>query len=256
VFIFFTEIMPEKKDYGSLVENIDIIEKNRGVHMRNSEWHTIARARWEDNADQWHSKSVEMWTSGSRKAIIPFFTKHIERGKAVADLGCGDGYGSFLLFDKGYVVTGMDFSEKMVEIAKKQERDSLSFVQGDLRSLPFQDEQFQAVMAINSVEWTEDPLHTLNEIERIVTPDGLICIGLLGPTAHPRENAYPRLLGEDVICNTMMPWELEKLAGEKGWRKVDEDWVYKKGVKSSFTDSLSNELKQALTFTTLFMFQK
>jgi ubiquinone/menaquinone biosynthesis C-methylase UbiE len=224
--------------------------------MKNSEWHTSAKTRWEDNADYWHERSVEMWTSGSRKAIIPFFTKHIDTGNRVADLGCGDGYGSYLLYKKGYVVTGMDFSRKMVEIAKKQEMDQLSFLQGDLRSLPFQDEQFHAVMAINSVEWTEDPLHTLNEIERVVTPNGYICIGLLGPTAHPRDNAFPRLHGKEAICNTMMPWELEKLAGEKGWKKVDEDWVYKKGVKSSITENLTNELKQALTFMTLFMFQK
>lgn len=224
--------------------------------MKNSEWHTSAKSRWEDNADHWHERSVEMWTSGSRKAIIPFLTKHVDSGIGVADLGCGDGYGSYLLYKKGYVVTGMDFSEKMVEIAKKQEKDQLSFLQGDLRSLPFQDEQFHAVMAINSVEWTENPVHTLNEIERVVTPNGYICIGLLGPTAHPREHALPRLHGKEVICNTMMPWELEKLAIEKGWKKIDEDWVYKKGVKSSLAENLTNELKQALTFMTLFMFQK
>ena len=224
--------------------------------MKSSEWHSSAKTRWEDNADHWHSKSVEMWTSGSRKAIIPFFSKYIRNGLTVADLGCGDGYGSYLLYEKGYVVTGMDFSKNMVDIAKKQEKDTLSFVQGDLRSLPFKDEQFDAVMAINSVEWTEDPLHTLGEIERVVSEDGYICIGLLGPTAHPRDNAYPRLYGKEAICNTMMPWELEKLASEKGWKKISEDWVYKKGVKPSLTDSLSNELKQALTFMTLFMFRK
>jgi ubiquinone/menaquinone biosynthesis C-methylase UbiE len=224
--------------------------------MNSSEWHTSAKTRWEDNADHWHSKSVEMWTSGSRKAVIPFFHKFIENGQNVADLGCGDGYGSYLLYEKGYIVTGMDFSKNMVDIARKQKRENLSFVQGDLRSLPFLDGQFDAVMAINSVEWTENPLHTLNEIERVVDKGGYICIGLLGPTAHPRENAYPRLYGEEAICNTMMPWELEKLAHNKGWKKIGEDWIYKKGVNPSLTDTLSNELRQALTFTTLFMFQK
>ncbi|BCB04451.1 class I SAM-dependent methyltransferase [Bacillus sp. KH172YL63] len=224
--------------------------------MSQSEWHNSARTRWEDNAENWHGKSVEMWKGGSRKSIIPFFCKHIAEGSQVADLGCGDGYGSFLLYEKGYDVTGMDFSQNMVDIAKQHEREKLSFVQGDLRSLPFSDGAFHAVMAINSIEWTEDPLHTLNEIERVVSQEGFICIGLLGPTAHPRDNAYPRLHGEEVICNTMMPWELEKLAGEKGWKKIDESWVYKKGVSAPLTEGLTNELKQALTFMTLFMFQK
>lgn len=224
--------------------------------MKSSEWHTSAKTRWENNADHWHSKSVEMWTSGSRKAVIPFFSEYTENVKTVADLGCGDGYGSYLLYDKGFVVTGLDFSQNMVDIARKQERETLSFVQGDLRSLPFDDGQFDAVMAINSIEWTENPLHTLKEIGRVLPEDGYICIGLLGPTAHPRENAYARLHGEEVICNTMMPWELEKLADDIGWKKIGEEWIYKKGVNPTVADTLSNELKQALTFTSLFMFQK
>ncbi len=223
--------------------------------MENLEWHNSAKTRWDTNAANWHSRSVDMWSNGSRKAIIPFFSKHVEKSKEVGDLGCGDGYGSYLLYKNGYKVTGMDFSEKMVELASAQEKNHLQFIQGDLASLPFDDASFHAIMAINSIEWTASPLHTLTEIERVVEKGGYICIGLLGPTAHPRENSFPRLLGKEAICNTMMPWELEKLAEEKGWGKIDEEWVYKKGVNSSLTDSLSNELKQALTFMTLFMFR-
>ena len=223
--------------------------------MDQSTWHSNAKNLWNSNANNWHSKTVENWSNGSRKKIIPFFSKHIDKGLDVGDLGCGDGYGSYLLFNNGYEVTGMDFSEQMVEIAKKQEKAGLKFIQGDLSSLPFEDKRFHAVMAINSIEWTESPLHTLNEMERVVKDGGFICIGLLGPTAHPRDNSYPRLYGEDSICNTLMPWELERLASEKGWKKIDEEWVYKKGVNDTLTGSLSNELKQALTFMTLFMFK-
>jgi ubiquinone/menaquinone biosynthesis C-methylase UbiE len=223
--------------------------------MSRSEWHTNAKSRWDTNADNWHSRSVEMWSTGSRKAIIPFFLKSVEKGMNVGDLGCGDGYGSYLLHQNGYNVTGMDFSEKMVEIAKHHEMKDLRFFQGDLIQLPFNDNELGAVMAINSIEWTESPLQALTELERVVMKGGYICIGLLGPTAHPRDNAYPRLLGEEAICNTMMPWELERLAEDKGWKKIDEEWVYKKGVAESLTKSLTNELKQALTFMTLFMFR-
>jgi ubiquinone/menaquinone biosynthesis C-methylase UbiE len=224
--------------------------------MNKSEWHTNARSRWDINADNWHSRSVENWSTGSRKAIIPFFLKTVNKGKKVGDMGCGDGYGSYLLHQNGYKVTGMDFSEKMVEIATQLERENLKFVQGDLVRLPFRDNEFDAVMAINSIEWTESPFQALNELERVTVKEGYICIALLGPTAHPRDNSFPRLHGEEAICNTMMPWELERLAGEKGWDKVDEEWVYKKGVDESLAGSLTNELKQALTFMTLFMFKR
>jgi hypothetical protein len=38
--------------------------------------------------------------------------------------------------------------------------------------------------------------------------------------------------------------------------KEDETWVYKKGVPEKVVNNLSHELKQALTFMTLFMFRK
>jgi SAM-dependent methyltransferase len=224
--------------------------------VENINWHSNAKERWNENASNWHSRSVDMWMNGSRKDILPFFKNNVERGSSVADLGCGDGFGSYLLHKNGYDVTGMDLSEKMVELAKKQEQPGLRFVQGDLANLPFRDNSFDSCFAINSIEWTETPYHTLQELNRIVRNDGRICIGLLGPTAHPRSNSYPRLLGEKVICNTMMPWELEQLAREVGLDKVDETWVYKNGVKQALTENLSNELKQSLTFMTLFCFKK
>jgi hypothetical protein len=111
-------------------------------------------------------------------------------------------------------------------------------------------------MAINSIEWTERPLEALNEMRRVLKSGHLLCVGLLGPTAAPRINSYRRLYGEPVICNTMMPWEFEKLAQENGWELVDGEGVYKRGVSEKMVANLPAELKQALTFMWLFMLRK
>lgn len=218
------------------------------------EWGKTAQEKWEGNAGNWHSRSEEMWLTGSRKQILPFVEKHVPKASHIGDLGCGDGAGSHLLRQAGYEVTGMDFSNNMIDLAKRYEGDDLRFVQGDLTSMPFRDHAFNGVMAINSIEWLEDPLEALKEVERVVIPGGYIVIGLLGPTAHPRENAFPRLTGGKAVCNTMMPWELVKLSTELGWKAVDEEWVFKKGVKGDAITGLDHELKQALSFMTLFMF--
>jgi SAM-dependent methyltransferase len=224
--------------------------------MTSKEWHDSARQRWDYNASDWHRRSVDMWTKGSRKDILPFMVRNIPTGSSIADLGCGDGFGSYLLNSEGYDVTGMDLSGNMVELARKHEQKGLSFIQGDLSAPPFEKEQFDAVMMINSLEWTQDPFDALKKVSEIIKVDGQLCIGVLGPTAHPRENSFPRLYGKEVICNTMMPWELEKLAVDHGMVKEDEVWVYKKNVPSTLAENLSLELKQALTFMTLFMFRK
>ncbi|RLQ95245.1 class I SAM-dependent methyltransferase [Falsibacillus albus] len=222
------------------------------------EWRKMAEAAWNDKADLWNSNSVEMWNAGSRKDIIPFFKEFVPEEGHIGDLGCGDGYGSYLLSQNGYRVTGMDLSPRMIELANQNqsENERLSFIQGDLTNPPFKEAQLDGIMAINSLEWTKDPLSVLKEIHRITKPESYALFGILGPTAHPRKNSFGRLRGEKVICNTMMPWEFEQLAQENGWKKIAEHHVYKRGVDTHFARQLSSELKQALTFMTLFMLQK
>lgn len=220
-------------------------------------WHEEAKKQWDERAEFWNQASEEMWERGSRKTILPFFTSYVPKGSEVVDLGCGDGYGAWKLSQLKYRVIGVDLSQEMIEKAKKRgEGESLQFVQGDLTNLPFADETFSGAMAINSLEWTEEPLKALNEMKRVLKSGYYLCVGLLGPTAAPRINSYQRLYGKPVICNTMMPWEFERLAQENGWDLVDGQGVYKKGVHEPLLASLSPELKQALTFMWLFMLRK
>ncbi|MFD1019241.1 class I SAM-dependent methyltransferase [Thalassobacillus hwangdonensis] len=223
----------------------------------NFQWHREAERKWDERADFWNQKSKAMWDEGSRKTIIPFLEKHVANGSSVADIGCGDGYGSYKLYKDGYHVTGVDISTEMVELAKKRlENESMTFIQGDFVDLPFEAESFDAVMAINCIEWTEVPVQALNEVKRVLKPGGKLCIGILGPTAMPRTNSYRRVFGEEVICNTMMPWEFASMAEETGWRIVDGHGVYKREVTEQHLEDLPEELKQALTFMWVFILEK
>lgn len=225
------------------------------VVVKTFSWVDESKDQWNNQANKWHEGSKNMWDHGSRKDIIPFFIKHIPLGKII-DIGCGDGYGSSLLKNAGYTVTGIDISEKMIDIANLRKEQHLEFIPGNMMEIPFKNGTFSGVMAINSLEWVENPLTALNEIKRVITDGGYGCFGILGPTAKPRINSFPRLEGKNIICNTMMPWEFLRLATENGWEKVAEKGVYKKGVTEKHLLGLSNELCQALTFMTLFIIRK
>jgi ubiquinone/menaquinone biosynthesis C-methylase UbiE len=226
--------------------------------MNHFSWSQTAKTQWDERAEDWHAASKNNWTKGSRKEIIPFFKEYIPKG-TVADMGCGDGYGSLLLSQEGYRVTGIDLSKEMIDRAREYEnsfQDNPVFLEGSITKTSFLDQSFDAVIAINSLEWIEFPIVGLNEMKRIVKKGGFGCFAILGPTAMPRINSYERLLGRDVICNTMMPWEFERLALETGWEKAGEKHVYKRGIDARLLTGLSNELKQALSFLTLFMLKK
>jgi ubiquinone/menaquinone biosynthesis C-methylase UbiE len=225
--------------------------------MSTFNWVSEAERQWNERSKFWNKNSREMWEVGSRKAILPFFLKYVKTAAKVCDFGCGDGYGSYKLTQSGYYVVGIDLSEEMIERARTQRvSEYLQFVKGDISKLELEDSSFDAVMAINSLEWTESPLAVLKEMRRVVKPNGYACVGILGPTAMPRANSYRRLYGEPVICNTMMPWEFEQLAKENGWEKLDDLPVYKRGADELKLHNLSNDLKQALSFMWVFMFKR
>ncbi|MFC4559948.1 class I SAM-dependent methyltransferase [Virgibacillus kekensis] len=220
-------------------------------------WQKEAEAQWNSRAGFWNERSMSMWDNGSRKDIIPFIGNHLESGSRILDIGCGDGYGSWKLHHAGYHVTGIDLSEEMIRRAKERvHNDEISFLQGDAGKLPFNNQSTEAIMAINVLEWTEDPAATIREFHRVLKDGGVLFAGILGPTAGPRMNSYPRLKGEKVICNTMMPWEFQPLADETGLKYKDGFGVYKEDIQTQHQHGLPLELKQALTFMWVFKFVK
>lgn len=225
--------------------------------MNESKWHHKASLIWDEFADDWNSSSQQMWDSGSRKTIVPFMKKFVPIGSSILDVACGDGYGSYKLYQEGYIVTGTDISTKMIDLASKRKKSNdLKFLQADMMNLPFEDQSFDAIMVINGIEWTEYPLKALNELRRVLKNDGYLCAAILGPTAHPRKHSFERLYGRQPIMNTMMPWEFHQLVLENGWKIISEEGVMKRGVTKEMLTKLPIDLRQALSFMWLFMLQK
>ncbi|PPA71210.1 class I SAM-dependent methyltransferase [Jeotgalibacillus proteolyticus] len=219
------------------------------------DWVKKAKEDWNARAEDWHNKSLTMWTSGSRKAVAPTIRKHLAKPSTVLDIGCGDGTGSALIAKEGYHVTGTDLSSNMIQLAKKHENNRVEFMEGSLDQLLFRAHSFDACLCVNSLEWMQDPYREMAHIDRLVKPGGMIFCAILGPAAGPRSNSFDRLLGEPAICNTMMPWEFQGLCRKMGWVYIDEVHVYKDKAEALDKKSLSNQLKQALTFFTLFVYQ-
>jgi len=99
----------------------------------------------------------------------------VEPGARVLDACCGTGDLSVAAREAGGEVTGLDFSERMLERARRKS-DEITWVLGDLLDLPFEDESFDAVTVGFGVRNVEDLGRALRELRRVLRPGGRLAI--------------------------------------------------------------------------------
>jgi SAM-dependent methyltransferase len=71
----------------------------------------------------------------------------LEPGMRVLDVGCGPGRHAYELARRGFVVHGIDISERFVEVATANAPDGATFERMDARHLPF-DSEFDVVICL------------------------------------------------------------------------------------------------------------
>lgn len=105
-------------------------------------------------------------------------------GRRVLDAGCGSGPLSSALRDRGAVVTGVDASAGMLELARRRLGADADLRVVDLAGpLPFPDEAFDDVVASLVLHYLEDWGPTLAELRRVLRPGGRLLVSVDHPFA-------------------------------------------------------------------------
>ena len=111
----------------------------------------------------------------------------VQPGDRVLDACCGTGDLALAAEREGGVVTGLDFSPKMLERARRKS-ETITWVEGDLLELPFEDGSFDAATVGFGVRNVADLEAALAELRRVLRPGGRLAIleitqprGLLRP---------------------------------------------------------------------------
>src|SRR5947209_6630667 len=99
----------------------------------------------------------------------------VGEGTRVLDAGCGTGGASLLAHERGAIVSGCDASEGMLVIARRR-LPGVNFRLAELENLPFPDAAFEAVLAINSLQFVNDPARAAQELTRVTAPGGRIVV--------------------------------------------------------------------------------
>ncbi len=114
---------------------------------------------------------------GGRRLSAGIILKRIgryRRGGKILDIGCATG---FLLDEarrQGWQAHGVELSDWAVKYAR--EHFNLEVSEGTVEDAHFPPGSFDAVTMIDVLEHLPDPKKTLEEIRRILRPDGIVCV--------------------------------------------------------------------------------
>lgn len=114
------------------------------------------------------------------KQVIGDFLDKIPGGK-VLEVGCGTGHWTKYLVDsqKFNEIIAIDISEAMLEIARKKITNKVRFDLADIEKLPFNNCDFDVIVAITVMEFVSDIALAFEEIYRVLKPGGYFVGGFL-----------------------------------------------------------------------------
>lgn len=141
----------------------------------NNDWYADLGARWYTAEDT----PIALLRAESRHRN-PWIAARIaqdlgDRRATVLDLGCGAGFLSNYLGERGHQVVGLDPTARNLEVARLHDRTGrVAYCMGDARELPFADGSFDVVCAMDLLEHVEDPARVVAEASRVLAPSGLL----------------------------------------------------------------------------------
>lgn len=171
----------------------------------------------------------------------------LKPGGSALDVCCGTGDFSFALVEAvGPMgsVTGIDFSRRMLEVAREKSRKkgkTVDFRWGDATNIEFEDNRFDAATVGFGVRNIKDINGVFSEMSRVVKPGGrVVCLEITQPSQEPFKRFYGvwfdrlvpavgRLVGRHNSAYTYLPSsvrrfppapELKAIMEEAGLKEV------------------------------------
>ena len=183
-----------------------------------------------------------MWGSGNYAAVAEKILEvgevcveraGVEPGMEVLDVACGTGNATIPAARAGARVTGIDFSDALLAVARVRAADAMvevNWVEGDAQDLPFEDGSFDRVISTFGHMFAPDHERTAAEMKRVCrgrigiccwSPNGAVgrmfrTIAELVPP--PPGSASPLLWGtEEHVRELLGDGEFDR--GEVEWRE-------------------------------------
>lgn len=141
--------------------------------------------------------TARIYQQRQEAALAWIDTLALSRGAQVLEVGCGAGFLSIQLAQRGLQVHAIDSAEAMLHQAREHAEAAgvtLSLSAGDVSALAFDDDSFDLVVALGVIPWLAHPERAVREMARVTKPGGHLIISadnrarlnsLLDPLLNP-----------------------------------------------------------------------
>lgn len=120
----------------------------------------------------------DVWFFDFYPYLLPFIDSSVNGSEEVLEVGLGYGSVASYLAKAGYSYTGLDIAAGPVAMCSRRLSDlevKGESIIGDALDAPFENNRFDAVIAIGSLHHTGDFQQAIAEMNRICRPGGVIC---------------------------------------------------------------------------------
>jgi len=131
-------------------------------------------------------------------------------GEQVLEIGFGPGRSLGTLAGQGVLLTGVEVSATMIEMATRRnaalvDDDRVTLLQGDGTSLPVPDATFDGVLSVHNIYFWPDPARTIGEIARVLRPGGRVVMAFRGGE-HPLPSRLDPSVYRTVTTGQVVTW--------------------------------------------------
>lgn len=201
------------------------------------------------------------------KRLVPWYFQHWanrmvelanpEPSAQVVDLACGSGMITRALLPKlGPIgtIAGIDLNPGMLAHAQSTIDDPrVTWHEADASSLPLDDASVNVLCCHQGLQFFPDRGAALDEVHRILRPDGRVVVAVWGhlgdnPEVAAMSQAIGEFLGEDLAkamtgpCAFPDPQELQRLLGEHGFVDTTVESVSEIARHSDVRDAMDGQL--------------
>lgn len=155
--------------------------------------------------------------------LLKKFAKNVEKGSKVLDLGCGAGVPvAKFLSRNGYKVTGVDFAEGMIKLARKNVPNA-KFIRMDMTKMKFPANSFDGAVSFYAIIHVPREKHAkiYRDLHRVLKPGAVIFVNASGSDSW--EGYNENYLGVKMFWSFYGPKKTLRIIKDSGFKILWKD---------------------------------